>query len=153
MALWELSRRKPWLAESCAWVLVEAVKTCGEGEAAEVYKALVDSGMARSSEGVAVWLALRAYHPGVVPGEEVWVPLEGGSLVGLGRSLKEEEKGCWSAKVHFVWDFVLAVYFDGEGVWAGVRGGCEVAGWEELWRVVVDGEFLIGCGSPTGGVV
>ncbi|KAI5849467.1 DNA polymerase phi-domain-containing protein [Morchella snyderi] len=149
--LFELAKRKPWLRESCAWAVCESVQRgVGAGAAAATYSALAESGMSKTTEGVAVWLCVAAYHPGVVAPREVWsggLPLGAGNLGVLGKILKdsgEEEggggaaKGTWSQKLHFVWDFILAVHLAEEGVWSELRKSSEVAGWAELWRAVVD---------------
>lgn len=127
----------------------------GAGAAAATYSALVESGMSKTTEGVAVWLCVAAYHPEVAAPREVWsggLPLGAGNLGVLGKILKdsgEEEggggaaKGTWSQKLHFVWDLILAVYLAEEGVWSELRRSSEIAGWAELWRAVVDGEFLL----------
>lgn len=113
------------------------------------YTALVESGLARSSEGVAIWLTLQAHHPSVTPPSDVWIkdsPLSSSNLVNLGKILKEAGedggKGSWNPKLNFVWEFILGVYFDKEGKWAGLREG-EIAEWKEVWKVVVDGEFVV----------
>lgn len=116
------------------------------------YAALVESGLARSSEGVAVWLTLQAHHPGVKPPSDVWIkdsPLNSSNLANLGKILKEagedvgmQTKGSWNPKLNFVWEFISGVYFDEEGEWAGLRKG-EIAEWKELWKVVVDGKFVL----------
>lgn len=147
--LFELAKRKPWLRESCAWTVCESVQRGVTVEAATLaYAALVESGMAKTMEGVAVWLCVAAYHPGVAAPREVWgggSPLGAGNLGTLGRILKdsgEEEggaaKGTWNQKLHFVWDFIFAVYLAEDEVWSELRGSSEIAGWAELWRVVID---------------
>lgn len=113
------------------------------------YAALVESGLARSSEGVAIWLTLQAHHPSVTPPNDVWIknsPLNSLNLVNLGKILKEageyggmQSKGSWNPKLNFVWEFILEAYFEKEGKWAGLREG-EIAEWKEVWKVVVDGE-------------
>lgn len=151
--LFELSKKKPWLRESCAWTICSSVQSWPAGVAVEAagltYSALVESGLARSSEGVAVWLTLQAGYPGVAPPRDVWVkesPLNSANLGSLGKVLKEagegeaQQKGSWNPKLHFVWDFIMGVYFDEEGRWAELRKG-GVAEWKEVWRVVVDGEL------------
>lgn len=120
------------------------------------YAALIESGLARSSEGVAIWLTLQAHHPSVAPPKDVWIkdsPLNSSNLASLGKILKEaggdgemQPKGSWNPKLNFVWELILGVYFDEEGRWAKLEKGA-IAEWKEVWKVVVDGEFV--CGAPS----
>lgn len=151
--LFELSNKKPWLRESCAWTICVSALSWPAGIAAKIagltYSALVESGLARSSEGVAIWLTLQAYHPSVAPPRDVWIkdsPLNSSNLANLGRILKEvseeggmQSKGSWNPKLHFVWEFILEIYFDEKENWAKLKEG-EIAEWKEVWKVVVDGE-------------
>lgn len=154
--LFELSKKKPWLRESCAWTICASAQSWPNAVAKKAadltYAALVESGLTKSSEGVAIWLTLRAYHPDVASPSDVWVkdsPLNSSNLASLGKVLKEaggeegsaQQKGSWNPKLHFVWEFILGVYFDEEGKWAGLRKG-DIAEWRDVWKVVVDGEFF-----------
>lgn len=153
--LFELSNKKPWLRESCAWTICISAQSWPAGIAEKAagltYAALAESGLERSSEGVAIWLTLQAYHPSVVPPRGVWIkdsPLNSSNLANLGMILKEagedggiQPKGSWNPKLNFAWELILGIYFDEEGRWARLRKGA-IAEWKEVWKVVIDGEFV-----------
>ncbi|KAA8907472.1 DNA polymerase phi-domain-containing protein [Sphaerosporella brunnea] len=161
--LFELARKKPWLMESSAWTVAasiprwpEVVKT----KAAEItYAKLVESGLAKTGEGVGILLALQANIPVVAPPKDVWSkgsPLLTGNLVTLARVLKEsgakeegaKTKGSWNPKLGFVWESLLNVYFSDDEVWKAVKEGKHpVAPWSEFWRVVVDESLFSGSSS------
>lgn len=156
--LFEVASKKPWLMESSAWTIAASVPRWPaetRTKAAEItYTKLVTSGLAKSGEGVGIWLSLRAHFPEVNPPKDVWSkgsPLVTGNLATLARVLKEsgtkeegfKTKGSWNPKLGFVWELVLNVYFSEETQWREVREGKPtVAEWAEFWRVVVDGKFF-----------
>jgi len=156
--LFEVANKKPWLMESSAWAIAASVRrwpTETRTKAAEItYAKLVESGLAKTGEGVGIWLALRAQLPDVATPKGVWdkgSPLVTGNLATLARVLKEsgvkeegiKTKGSWNRKLGFVWESVLNVYFSEEPQWMAVRERKPAAAeWAEFWRVVVDGEFL-----------
>jgi DNA polymerase phi len=154
--LFEVARKKPWLMESSAWTVAASVPRwpgAMKAKAAEItYSKLVESGLAKTGEGVGIWLALQAHIPEVTPPKDVWSkgsPLLIGNLVTLARVLKEsgakeegtKTKGSWNPKLGFVWESLLNVYFSDDAAWKAVKDGKHAAAsWSEFWRVVVDGE-------------
>ncbi|KAI5856466.1 DNA polymerase phi-domain-containing protein [Tricharina praecox] len=152
--LFEVANKKPWLMESSAWTIAASVPRWPQetsAKAAEItYAKLISSGMAKTGEGVGIWLALRAHLPEVTPPKDVWSkgsPLVTGNLATLARVLKEsgakeegiKTKGSWNPKLGFVWESILNVYFSEEAQWKAVREGKPAAAeWAEFWRAVVD---------------
>lgn len=158
--LFEVAQKKPWLMESSAWTIASSVlrwPAATAAKAAEItYKKLTESGLAKSGEGVGIWLALQANQPSVTPPKDVWSkgsPLITSNLSTLAKVLKEsgskegatdgaKVKGSWNPKLGFVWDSILNVYFSNEPEWKSIRGAKhKPAEWSEFWRVVVDGEL------------
>lgn len=160
--LFELSVRKPWLRESCASIVCSAVSGWSDETkrwAAKVtYDALAGSGLAKTSDGVAVWLTLQVCCPKVLPPKGPWVkecPLAKPNLATLAKVLKEagskdegggslQQKGSWSPKHNFVWDLVLEAYLGESGEWVDFRGRetSALPTWEEFWKVAIDGKFF-----------
>jgi DNA polymerase phi len=159
--LFEVAFTKPWLMESSAWTISSSMsqwpKEIAEKAAEMTYKKLADSGLAKTGEGVGIWLALQAHQPSVVPPSEVWPkgsPLIIGNLIPLAKLLKEsgskegggeniKSKGSWNPKLGFVWDTILDAYFSTEKIWKRMREKKKlVAEWAEFWKVVIDGKFL-----------
>ncbi|KAF8530868.1 DNA polymerase phi-domain-containing protein [Trichophaea hybrida] len=153
--LFEVAQKKPWLMESSAWTIASSVlrwPAATASKAAEItYKRLAESGMAKTGEGVGIWLALQAHQPSATPPKDVWnkgSPLITPNLATLAKVLKEsgskdadgtKPKGSWSPKLGFVWDSVLNIYFSSDEAWKSIcEGKHTVAEWAEFWRVVVD---------------
>ncbi|PWW79058.1 hypothetical protein C7212DRAFT_275448 [Tuber magnatum] len=156
--LFELSVQKPWLRESCASIVCSAVSGWSDETkqwAAKVtYDALAESGLAKTSDGTAVWLTLQAYCPSALPPKNPWVrgcPLAKPNLVTLAKILKEvgskdeeggnlQQKGSWNPRLNFVWDLVLEAYL-GEGrEWVDFRERetSAMPTWEEFWKIAID---------------
>lgn len=179
--LLSLGAQKSWLREPAMWTLVSAAREFegrgfGRTQALSVWKLVQEHGMAKTSEGVGVWLALEELFPGVLKegADGGWGkdgPLTMGNLAGLARALKEAgandkkdgeatSKGVWSAKLHWVWDIILAQYLHdhqstpNEGKSDKKKGkkskkdetkttesDSNIAPFSDFWRVVVDGNF------------
>jgi DNA polymerase phi len=156
--LFEVAQKKPWLMESSTWTIASSVlrwPAATASKAAEItYQRLVESGMAKTGEGVGIWLALQTHQPNVTPPRDVWStgsPLIIANLATLAKVLKEsgskdaegaKSKGSWNPKLGFVWESVLNVYFSDDEAWKSIREGKHaISEWAEFWRVVVDGEL------------
>ena len=155
--LFEVAQKKPWLMESSAWTIASSAlrwPAATAEKAAEItYRKLVESGTVKTGEGVGIWLALQAHSPAVAAPKDVWTknnPLLATNLATLAKVLKEsgsnedgaKQKGSWSPKLGFVWDFVLDAYFSDDKPWKTVREGSHgVAAWADFWKTVVDGEL------------
>ena len=159
--LFDLSKKKPWLRESCAWAICSSVQAWSdEGRplaTKTTYSALADSGLAKSSEGAALWITLQVYCPDVAAPSNIWAkdsPLDMSNLASLARVLKEvdlrdgesdgnsTQKGSWNPKLHFVWDLIFSAYFGEEEQWRRLprERGAGMAAWAEFWKIVVDGK-------------
>lgn len=160
--LFEVAQKKPWLMESSAWTIASSVSrwpAATAEKAAEItYQKLVESGIVKTSEGVGVWLALQAHSPGVAAPKDIWTknsPLLATNLATLAKVLKEsgskeaegaKQKGSWSPKLGFVWNFVLDVYFSDSKPWKTVRESKHgVPAWADFWKTVVDGKLTATC--------
>ncbi|KAF8454947.1 DNA polymerase phi-domain-containing protein [Terfezia claveryi] len=92
----DLGREKSWLREPGMWTVIAAARKFGWGKnyLGMVWKMVVERGLAKTSEGVGVWLCFDELCPGQVEdgriwGEGRWGPLVGGNLPFVARVLKE----------------------------------------------------------------
>lgn len=92
----DLGREKSWLREPGMWTVVAAARKFGweKNYVGMVWKMVVERGLAKTSEGVGVWLCFdelcpREVEDGKVWGEGRWGPLVGRNLPLLARVLKE----------------------------------------------------------------
>ncbi|KAF3071954.1 DNA polymerase V [Trichoderma lentiforme] len=146
--LLKLSNKKVWLKSQCGWVLVQALQQMDQAQAKSTLEKLSSAGVAKTPEGVAVWLVALNQFPDlkVKPWQH---PLSRKTLGDLTAILKESfndsskdpssnsrnnQQASWTAQLHFVWDLILNHYFK--------AGDSEVEDFAHFWgRVVDDGLF------------
>ena len=145
--LLKLSKKKVWLRSQCGWVIVQSIEQMRQRDAKATLEKIADAGLAKTPEGVAVWLVSLNRFPGL--DVKPWSnPLSSKCLGDLTAVLKEsfqdfpKEQGdqgkkskpaSWTAQLHFVWDILLAHYVR--------EGGNEVEDFEQFWNRVVDGKL------------
>ncbi|KAK4059743.1 hypothetical protein Trihar35433_10559 [Trichoderma harzianum] len=146
--LLKLSNKKVWLKSQCGWVLVQALQQMDQAQAKSTLEKLSSAGVAKTPEGVAVWLVVLNQFPDlkVKPWQH---PLARKTLGDLTAILKESfndsskdpssnsrnnQQASWTAQLHFVWDLILNHYLK--------AGDSEVEDFAHFWgRVVDDGLF------------
>ncbi|TFB04772.1 DNA polymerase V [Trichoderma ghanense] len=146
--LLKLSNKKVWLKSQCGWVLVQALQQMDKAQAKATLERLSNAGVAKTAEGVAVWLVALSRFPDlqVKPWQH---PLSRKTLGDLTAILKESfndtskdsssnsrnnQQATWTAQLHFVWDLILNHYLK--------TGETEVEEFAHFWgRVVDDGLF------------
>ncbi|PTB62935.1 hypothetical protein BBK36DRAFT_1144471 [Trichoderma citrinoviride] len=146
--LLKLSNKKVWLKSQCGWVLVQALQQMDRAQAKATLERLSNAGVAKTAEGVAVWLVALSRFPDlqVKPWQH---PLSRKTLGDLAAILKESfnetskdsssnsrnnQQATWTAQLHFVWDLILNHYLQ--------TGESDVEEFAHFWgRVVDDGLF------------
>lgn len=146
--LLKLSNKKVWLKSQCGWVLVQALQQMNQTQAKATLEKLSNAGVAKTPEGVAVWLVALSQFPDLKV--KPWLhPLSRKTLSDLTAILKESfndsskdpssnsrnnQQASWTAQLHFVWDLILNHYLK--------AGDSEVEEFAHFWgRVVDDGLF------------
>ena len=127
----EMATKKPWLREECGYMLYTTIQGSmlpdHEPQYAEsIVQKIQFHGLAKTPEGVAVWVAVNAKYPSMALPSGVWHkgdPLNRKEQFKLAQILKEAgpassaqaeddqktaETGQWNAKVHFAWHAVLS---------------------------------------------
>jgi DNA polymerase phi len=166
--LFDLAKRKPWLREECGWIIFCCIQDiCAQrvdtkyAEMALEY--LCRNGLARTPEGVAIWVTAKDLFPTISFPHGVWQhdnPLhfrEKGSLSRIMREISKAEddpsddksyaknSGVWNPKLHFAWDSVLLRLYaqlPGQGTTADKSSNPTQAGFLDIWTEVVDSEFV-----------
>ncbi|KAF2271678.1 uncharacterized protein EI97DRAFT_387372 [Westerdykella ornata] len=126
--IYTMARDIPWLREECGLVVVDAVKSLGSQAsfrdcAREGIERLISFNLAKTPEGVAIWLTVKAQFEDVLP-ENVWNdkdPLSKSERTQLARILKEDfrsatengkngniKSGSANPNPIFAWDLVLS---------------------------------------------
>lgn len=146
--LLSLGSKKIWLRSQCGWMVVQAIGQMSQKEADSTLNKVADAGLAKTPEGVAIWLVALDRYPDlkVKPWRD---PLSKKSLGDLTAVLKESvrESGSdqnensrnnkqagWTAQLHFVWDIILSYYVK--------KGDSGAEDFDQFWLRVVDGKCI-----------
>ena len=146
--LLNLGYKKVWLRSQCGWVILQALGQMQEKDVEQTLVKLADGGLAKTPEGVAIWISALQSFPKLKI--KPWIdPLGNKSLGDLTAVLKESfqnqdqgqnDKGgknkqaSWSAQLHFVWDIILAYFTQ--------QDSSDADRFESFWLRVVDGRFI-----------
>ncbi|KAL4895395.1 DNA polymerase phi-domain-containing protein [Aspergillus ambiguus] len=127
----DLAKKKPWIREECGWILYRCIYELSsqkaDGKFVEtILERLSSNDLARTPEGVSIWLAAKELFPDIKFPSKVWKhddPLDSRERTQLTKVMKEssatqstdgtQEKnvkpsGVWNSKLHFAWDVVLS---------------------------------------------
>lgn len=154
------------MREECGWVMYCAIRDIAVKKLDIKYAQiaidlLVENNLAKTPEGVAIWLLTKDVLPDLSLPENVWQhgsPLDRRERVTLAKIMKEtsvsDEKqedgkskaqlqtGSWNPKLHFAWDAVLVRLYqqppEGEDTKKSKSGQ---AGFTDFWMEVVDSEY------------
>jgi DNA polymerase phi len=166
--IFDLAREKPWLREECGWIIYRCIddlasrKASGEFVTA-VLNHLCSSGLARTPEGVSIWIAVNDAFPGTNFPKGAWKyddPLDARNRASLAKIMKEspgpeddsgkEERmaknsGVWNSRLHFAWDAILARIYDIGSERKSKDKGSESSriSFVDFWVEVVDSEYPI----------
>ncbi|OJD36988.1 dna polymerase v [Diplodia corticola] len=131
--LFKLAREKPWLREECGLILGEAVKAVitlekGEHKAKRIIDGICSEGLAKTPEGVAVWLTAQSAFPNMEFPQGVWHkedPLSTKDRQSLANVMKENfaktadgatengkkvKSGSSQTTLNFAWDVVISSF-------------------------------------------
>ncbi|KAI4104025.1 MAG: hypothetical protein L6R37_003507 [Teloschistes peruensis] len=155
--VYDAARKKAWLREECGWVLYNAIHTLRERESAQpfvqaIVEKLHENALAKTSEGIAIWLAIQRDFPSIQLPGGVWRndnPLHRKEKSKLAKILKEvssenasddaseklAQKGNWNSRLHFVWNIVLTELAK-ESV---AKNAQDTTTFGEFWQEAVDG--------------
>ncbi|KAJ5585498.1 uncharacterized protein N7459_005298 [Penicillium hispanicum] len=126
--VFELAQKKPWLREECGWIVYRCVYDLSSRKLdTKFVEAALDRlcshNLARSPEGVAIWLAAKDMFPKANFPSKIWKhddPLDSKERNSLSKIMKEssaeetqieskaKSSGVWNSKLHFAWEAVLA---------------------------------------------
>ncbi|KAL7924281.1 DNA polymerase phi domain-containing protein [Trichoderma austrokoningii] len=146
--LLKLSNKKVWLKSQCGWVLVQALQQMNQAQAKATLEKLSNVGMAKTPEGVAVWMVALSQFPNlsVKPWQHPLAKKHLGDLAAIlkesfndsskdsSRNSRNNKQATWTAQLHFVWDLILNHYLNSED--------SKAEDFAQFWsRVVDDGLF------------
>ncbi len=133
--LLDLAKEKAWLREECGFVVYSSISMLRQANSGVRYgQSLINkvqsNGLAKTPEGIAIWIEIRVKLPAVILPKGVWDqedPFAWKEKAELAQILKETDKatsdenenggsfsqrGQWSAKFHFAWQVILDQLLD-----------------------------------------
>ncbi|KAE8353594.1 DNA polymerase phi-domain-containing protein [Aspergillus coremiiformis] len=156
--VFDLAKKKPWIREECGWIVYRCVYELSAQKADAKFvesalERLCSNELARSPEGVAIWLAVRDLFPKVKLPSKVWKhddPLDSKERNQLAKVMKEssseaegenqgsnpKSSGVWNSKLHFAWDAVLSRF--GETSPKENKSKHSRVSFTDFWTEVVD---------------
>ncbi|CAG8051443.1 unnamed protein product [Penicillium olsonii] len=129
--VFELAQKKPWIREECGWIIYQCIYDLAGRKMDNKYvevalERLCSHDLARSPEGISIWLAAKDMFPEATFPSKVWKhddPLDTKERSSLSKIMKEsgagasesenktnaaKSSGVWNSKLHFAWDAVLS---------------------------------------------
>lgn len=160
--VFDLAKKKPWIREECGWIIYRCVFDLASQKAGAKYvevalERLCSNDLARTPEGVSIWLAAKETYPKADFPSKVWKhddPLDSRERNQLAKVMKEssaadseagsqgnnpKSSGVWSSKLHFAWDAVIRQLAD---VSAKKSKSSSRLSFADFWTEVVDSKFL-----------
>ncbi|KMU72691.1 hypothetical protein CISG_03126 [Coccidioides immitis RMSCC 3703] len=167
--IFELAKKKPWLREECGYIIYCAVRDIASKKAGIQYvdaiiKGLAENGLARTPEGVAIWLAVMESSLPVNFASGVWQnnnPLHSKERSSLAKIMKESSdlhaeqngengtanrSGVWNPKLHFAWDPILAKLYTFSQGKKGDKSSKQIS-FPDFWTEVVDNGLFAAASS------
>lgn len=159
--IFDLAQKKPWLREECGWIVYRCVYDLSSRKMDTKFveaavEGLCSHDLARSPEGVAIWLAAKEMFPKATFPSKVWKhddPLDVKEQKTLTKTMKEssaeetegdnkgsKSSGVWNSKLHFAWDAVLSRTSD-ENVKSKSKSSRLT--FKDFWTEVVDSKLGI----------
>ncbi|RAK82890.1 DNA polymerase V [Aspergillus costaricaensis CBS 115574] len=158
--VFELAKKKPWIREECGWIIYRCIYELAAQKADAKFlesalERLCLNDLARTPEGVAIWLAAKDLFPEVKFPSKVWKhddPLDAKERNQLAKVMKEsssadseseggnkaKSSGVWNSKLHFAWDTVISRLADAPTKESKSKGSSSRISFADFWTEVVD---------------
>lgn len=126
--IFDLAKKKPWIREECGWIVYRCIYDLSSQKANVKFaeaalERLCSNDLARTPEGVSIWLAVKEIFPNASVPSKVWKhddPIDSKERTQLAKVMKESSasepdgqgknakaSGVWNSKLHFAWEAVL----------------------------------------------
>ncbi|KAL4945666.1 hypothetical protein BDV06DRAFT_230140 [Aspergillus oleicola] len=162
-----LAKKKSWIREECGWIVYQCIHDIAAQKAdtklvETVLELLCSNDLARTPEGVAIWLAVRDLFPGINFPSKIWKnddPLESKERNQLAKAMKESSSGesegegeksakasgVWNSKLHFAWDAALTSLNSAQK--ESKKGPSNRLVFADFWTEVVDNGLFASASS------
>jgi DNA polymerase phi len=160
--VFDLAVKKPWLREECGWVVYSSIldlpgRVHDSSYAEAAIELLNSHQLARTPEGVAIWISTKRCFPTMKLPGNIWHredPLNSHDTHILAKVLKEapvadqeaietnpkSQKGNWSPHLHFAWNVVLEEFYgvNEQPGWTHKNQKPKRMNFVDFWETVVD---------------
>lgn len=160
--VYELAKKKPWLREECGFILFNSILILKGKDlkyAQLIINELLAKGLAKTPQGVAIWIGVHADFPSIESPPGVWHhddPLSRKEVSRLAKILIEAPattspqngiesdttaKGAWSTKLQFAWDVILTelLHDEPQGLQRNAKFAKRIE-FSEFWEECIDSE-------------
>ncbi|RHZ56958.1 hypothetical protein CDV55_101381 [Aspergillus turcosus] len=159
--VFDLAKKKPWIREECGWIIYRCVFDLASQKAGAKYvevalERLCSNDLARTPEGVSIWLAAKEAYPKADFPRKVWKhddPLDSRERNQLAKVMKDssasdseagnqgnnpKSSGVWSSKLHFAWDAVIRQLAEVSAKESSKSKSSSRLSFADFWTEVVD---------------
>ncbi|KAL5357499.1 DNA polymerase phi-domain-containing protein [Aspergillus floccosus] len=166
--VFDLAKKKPWIREECGWILYRCIYELAAQKSdakftESILERLASNDLARTPEGVSIWLAAKELFPKAKFPSKVWKhddPLDSRERTQLTKVMKEssstdsaggsQEKnvktsGVWNSKLHFAWDVIMSKLDVSESEKSKSKGSSLT--FIDFWTEVVDNGLFAAASS------
>ncbi|PWY78239.1 hypothetical protein BO70DRAFT_60221 [Aspergillus heteromorphus CBS 117.55] len=164
----DLAQKKPWLREECGWIIYRCVYELAAQKADAKFvesalERLCSNELARTPEGVAIWLAAKDLFSDAKFPSKIWKhddPLDARERTQLAKVMKEsssadsengqggnaKSSGVWNSKLHFAWDPVMTRLGDSSAKESSKSKSSRLS-FADFWTEVVDNGLFAAASS------
>lgn len=161
--VFDLAKKKPWIREECGWIVYRCIYELSAQKADAKFvetalERLCSNDLAKTPEGVSIWLAAKELFPSVSFPSKVWKhddPLDARERNSLTKVMKEssssdsedgnaaKSSGVWNSKLHFAWEAVISKFSAAPAKEKSKSkgDGSSRLSFIDFWTEVVDSEF------------
>lgn len=159
--VFDLAKKKPWIREECGWIIYRSIHDLSSQKenvkfAEGALERLCSNDLARTPEGVSIWLAAKDMFPNTSFPSKIWKhddPLDSKERNQLAKVMKEsssaepddrdqnnaKSSGVWNSKLHFAWEAILVRLSDAKKEKS--KSSSSRLTFADFWADVVDSEF------------
>ncbi|KAL2827137.1 putative DNA polymerase V [Aspergillus cavernicola] len=166
--VFELAKKKPWIREECGWIIYRCIYDFSQKADTKIIEMAIEhlcsKDLARTPEGVAIWLAAKDRFPGISFPSKIWKhddPLDSKERTQLAKVMKEssnnesegqgegaaKQSGVWISKLHFAWDAVLKILNAMPAKESKSKGSATRLSFADFWTEVVDNGLFASAAS------